>query len=324
MSHSDRREFVRRLLGAGIGAAVAPLACSHGSKPASAPAPGPAPGAGEATPETLVLRHFSGSSVELRPQWAQVISWKRATGDEMLFVDTSTGAASDSAIAGGIPVSFHDATAMDPATGHRVARIVTWNLVEHGKSLSGAEYALLRSADTLAARAFMPQPFVATLRVTLDEGLATALTLENTGKELFSFQCAMHTCHRVGDVGRVTIDGLEGATYRDQLARGRERRSRRAALHIDGPLDRVYLRRPDRVAIHDEARDVTVLVDRAGFADLMVWTAPAPDAPADTASAAETAPLQMLGVGPAQVVPAVTIAPGQLWSGVQRLRIGET
>jgi glucose-6-phosphate 1-epimerase len=324
MSHSDRREFVRRLFGAGIAATVAPLACSHGSKPAPAPAPAPSTGAGEATPETLVLRHFSGSSVELRPRWAHVTSWKRATGDEMLFADASTGAASDSAIAGGIPVSFHDATAVDPATGHRVARIVTWDLVEHGKSLSGAEYALLRCVDTLAAQAFMPQPFAATIRVTLDEGLSTALTLENTGKNPFSFQCAMHTCHRVGDVARVTIDGLERATYRDQLARGRERRSRRSVLRIDGPMDRLYTRRPDRVAIHDEARDVTVLVDRAGFADLMVWTAPTPDAPTDSASAADAAPLQMLGVGPAQIVPAVTIAPGQLWSGVQRLRIGET
>jgi glucose-6-phosphate 1-epimerase len=242
----------------------------------------------------------------------------------MLFFDTSMGAGSEPAIAGGIPVSFHDATAVDPATGHRVARIVTWDLVEHGKSLSGAEYALLRRADSLAARAFMPQPFVATLRVTLDEGLSAALTLENTGREPFSFQCAMHTCLRVGDVGRVTIDGLEGATYRDQLARGRERRSRRAALRIDGPMDRVYLRHPDRVAIHDEARDVTVLVDRAGFADLMVWTAPAPHAPTDAASATDDTPIRMLGIGPAQLDPAVTIAPGQLWSGVQRLRIGET
>jgi glucose-6-phosphate 1-epimerase len=323
MSHTDRREFVRRLLGVGVAATVAPLACSHGAKPAPAPTPTPTSGAGEPTPETLVLRHFSGSSVELRPHWAQVTSWKRATGDEMLFADAGAAAASDASIAGGIAMSFHDATAVDPATAHRVARIVTWDLVEHGKSLSGAEYALLRSAESIAARAFMPQPFVATVRVTLDEGLSTALTLENTGTESFSFQCAMHTCLRVGDVGRVTIDGLEGATYRDELARGRERRSRRAALRVDGPMDRIYLRRPDRVAVHDQARDVTVLVDRAGFADLMVWTAPAAVPAADNSSGTE-APVPMLGVGPAQLVPAVTIAPGQLWSGVQRLRIGET
>jgi len=323
MSHSDRREFVRRLVGAGIAATVAPLACSHGSSPAPAPEPVPSTGAREPTPETLVLRHFSGTSAELRPGWAQVTSWKRASGDEMLFVDASPGAASDSGVAGGIPVSFHDVTAVDPATGHRVARIVTWELVEHGKSLSGAEYALLRSADTIAARAFMPKPFVATLRVTLDEGLSTALTLQNTGQEPFSFQCGMHTCHRVGYVGRVTIDGLEGATYRDELARGRDRRNRRAALRITGAMDRIYLRRPDRVAIRDASRDVTVLVDRAGFADLMVWTAPATGASADAPTAGAT-PLPMLGVGPAQIAPAVTIAPGQLWSGVQRLRIGET
>jgi glucose-6-phosphate 1-epimerase len=323
MSHSDRREFVRRLVGAGIAATVAPLACSHGSTSAPAPEPIPRTGAREATPETLVLRHFSGTSAELRPGWAQVTSWKRASGDEMLFVEPGTSAASDSGVAGGIPVSFHDATAVDPATGHRVARIVTWELLEHGKSLSGSEYALLRSADTIAARAFMPEPFVATLRVTLDEGLSTALTLQNTGQEPFSFQCAMHTCHRVGDVGRVTINGLEGATYRDQLARGRERRSRRAALRVTGAMDRIYVRRPDRIAIHDEVRDVTVLVDRAGFADLLVWTTPATDAPTDAASG-DAAPLPMLGVGPAQIAPPVTIAPGQLWSGVQRLRIGET
>jgi glucose-6-phosphate 1-epimerase len=323
MPHSDRREFVRRLLGAGVSATVAPLACSHGSKPVSPSAPSPSAGARDATPETLVLRHFSGTTAELRPGWAQVTSWKRASGDEMLFVDADTSTAPDSGIAGGIPVSFHDATAVDPATGHRVARIVTWDLVEHGKSLSGAEYALLRSTDSMAARAFMPKPFVATLRVTLDEGLSTALTLQNTGQEPFSFQCAMHTCHRVGDVGRVTIDGLEGATYRDQLARGRERRNRRAALRIIGAMDRIYLRRPDRVAIRDEARDLTVLVDRAGFADLMVWTAPAADA-SRGAHSADATPIPMLGVGPAQVAPAVTIAPGQLWSGVQRLRIGET
>jgi len=126
----------------------------------------------------------------------------------------------------------------------------------------------------------------------------------------------------VGDVRRVTIQGLERASYQDWRRKGVVRREGAGPLRIAGAINRVYLRRPDRITMYDESRGRTLLIDRAGFGDVVVWNPGESDA--RTFGLAEGEALNMLCIEPAQVDPKVQLAPGQLWSGTQRLRLGET
>ena len=195
-----------------------------------------------------------------------------------------------------------------------------WEVVEVSHDPGGSVFALFRARDTDATRALWPHAFRATLRVTLDEALSTAITIENTGGESFSFQCDLHTYLRVGDLRKVTVEGLEGATYQDRTAKGVERRERRRPLRITGETDRIYVARPGRLRIRDESRSRSILHDRAGFGDVVVWN-PGEEKARTTIRLAEGEYLNMLAVESAQVVPPVQLAPGSLWSGVQHLRL---
>ena len=74
--------------------------------------------------------------------------------------------------------------------------------------------------------------------------------------------------------------------------------------------------------MYDESRGRTLLIDRAGFNDVVAWNPGEKDAA--TFGLAEGEALNMLCIEPAQIDPKVRLAPGQLWSGTQRLRLGET
>jgi glucose-6-phosphate 1-epimerase len=322
MTELDRRQFVQRLLGTALLAGTAGIeACSHAQPASSAPEPTP-PSDNLRSLDRVTLKHFSGATAEVSRRGAQVLSWKRANGVEMLFLAQNGEYAPGEPMRGGIPVLFPQFGSMGTLPMHGLVKAAMWEIVESSKDPNGAAYVILRTSDTEVTRGLWPHAFRATLRVTLDEALSTSLTIENTGNAPFEFQSGLHTYLRVGDVRRVTIQGLERATYQDWRRKAVVRREGAGPLRITGPINRVYLRRPDRITVYDESRGRTLLIDRAGFGDVVVWNPGESDA--RTFGLAEGEALNMLCVEPAQIDPKVQLAPGQLWSGTQRLRLGET
>ena len=325
---SDRRLFIKRLAGAGLGVGVTGLAaCIKAAPPVeSAPAPVKQPPSQASIRgrigdlETIPLRHASGSSAEIAIQGAHVTSWKRASGDEMLFVSANSRFTPEQTIRGGIPVIFPQFAALGPLPGHGFLKTALWDVVDVGRDPTGAVFAVLRTQDTDATRALWPHAFRATMRVTLDEALSTAITIENTGKEAMAFHCALHTYLRVADVRKVSIEGLESASYQDRTAKGVVRRQRRQPVTVRGEVNRIYMARPDRLRIVDPARGRAILLDRAGFNDVVIWN-PGEEKARTATGLADGEYLNMLAVEPAQIVPPVQLLPSSLWSGVQRIRL---
>jgi glucose-6-phosphate 1-epimerase len=326
--HRDRRLFLKRIAGAGLAVGVSGIAACANTKSSGsttpAPAPDPTPNAGGrgrvGELETVTLKHASGATAEIAIQGAHVTSWKRANGEEMLFVSASSRLSPGQPIRGGVPVVFPQFANLGPLPQHGFVRTATWEVADVSRDPTGAVFALFRIRDSDATRALWPHPFRASVRVTLDEALSTSITIENTGNEAFPFQCALHTYLRVGDLRKVTVEGLEGATYQDRTAKAAQRRERRRPLRIAGEVDRIYVARPGRLRVRDESRDRTILVDRAGFGDVVIWNPGAEKARASI-GLAEGEYLTMLAVEAAQIVPPVQLLPGSLWSGVQRIRL---
>ena len=326
--YPDRRLFLKRLAGAGLAVGISGMAgCT---KPSSSSPVAPAP-ASDARPETsargrvgeletVTLKHASGSTAEIAIQGAHVTSWKRANGEEMLFVSANSRLESAQPIRGGIPVVFPQFANLGPLPQHGFVRTALWEVADVSRDPTGAVFALFRIRDTDASRALWPHAFRASVRVTLDEALATSITIENTGNDAFPFHCALHTYLRVGDLRKVTVEGLEGATYQDRTAKGVQRRERRRPLRVAGEVDRIYVARPGRLRVRDESRDRTILVDRAGFGDVVIWN-PGAEKGRTSIGLAEDEYLTMLAVEAAQIVPPVQLLPGSLWSGVQRIRL---
>lgn len=184
---------------------------------------------------------------------AQVVAWRHG-GRDMLWC--STIRLPGKPLRGGIPVCWpwfgaHPTDSTRPA--HGVARIKTWELVEHAP----AHVAMTLRHETLLAR----------LDVDLSDELRVSLTTRNEGSVSVPVSAALHTYLAVDDIADVSVSGLDGAAYIDTLD-GWTRKVQQGALIFDREVDRIYAAMSARLS--EGSR--TVDVDGAGTSrSLVVW-----------------------------------------------------
>jgi glucose-6-phosphate 1-epimerase len=268
---------------------------------------------------SLTLRHPSGGVVVIYSQGAHVASWRPAEGEEVLFMSRHTRLETGVPIRGGIPVVFPQFSDRGPLPKHGFARTLPWEVVESGSDAAGAACARLRLSDTGTTRELWPHLFLAELLVTLDDGLSTSLRVTNTGDRPFTFTSALHTYYDVGDVRGVTVRGLEGSRYLG-MTPGEAPREVRGSLRIEGETDGVYAGVGDRLHIGDSSRARTLVIDKAGFADAVVWN-PWIEKARSLPDFGDEEYLEMLCVEPANIDDPTHLAPGQEWTGTQRIRV---
>lgn len=184
---------------------------------------------------------------------AQVVAWQHG-GRDMLWCSTTR--LPGKPLRGGIPVCWpwfgaHRTDSTQPA--HGVARIKTWELIEH----TAAHVAMSLRHETLLAR----------LDVDLSDELSVSLTTRNEGVATVSVSAALHTYLAVDDIASASVSGLHGAAYIDTLD-GSTRKIQQGALIVDREVDRIYTTTSARL---NEASRI-VDVDGAGTSrSLVVW-----------------------------------------------------
>jgi glucose-6-phosphate 1-epimerase len=266
------------------------------------------------------LSHSSGANVEIYLQGAHVGSWRQADGDEVLFMSRESRLEPGVPIRGGIPVIFPQFSNRGSLPQHGFARALPWEVAESGTDATGATFARLRQTDTEATRERWPHAFLAELVVTLDHGLSTTLRITNTGDQAFTFTSALHTYYRVGDVRRVSVEGLTGSRFLGVGTGGEPVGVQEPLLRIQGETDGVYAGVADRLRVRDASLDRTMVVEKEGFADVVVWN-PWIERARAIPDLGDDEYLAMLCVEPANISQPTGLAPGQGWSGTQRIRV---
>jgi glucose-6-phosphate 1-epimerase len=266
----------------------------------------------------LRLSHASGGTAEVYLHGAHVTSWVPAGGSEALFLSRAATIAPGKAIRGGVPVIFPQFAGMGPLPKHGFARTQPWERVDDAEHPGAVR---LRLRDSAGTRALWPHPFLAELAVEIGgDWLSIALTIRNTGGAAFEFTAALHTYLRVGDVRRATVRGLRGVRYR--VTREPERVDEEPEVTVNGAVDRVYLRTPRELRVHDPENGRDFMLRASGFADTVVWnpwaaaTAALPDMEDDEY-------LEMICVEAAQVGAPVRLEAGASWTGSQRLNLDQ-
>jgi glucose-6-phosphate 1-epimerase len=280
-------------------------------RPDGAAAPGTE--AGEGGLPKVVLRHAGGSTADVYLHGAHVTSWRDAAGAERLFLSSRAVFAAEAAIRGGIPISFPQFAEQGPLPKHGFARTADWTLESVSTGADGAAEAVLRLADTPLTRDVWPHAFAAELRVRLADALSVQLTVANTGGEPFGFTVALHTYLRVGDVGAVLVEGLEGVRYVDKVAGGEPKVEASAHLRISGEVDRVYLDAPGDVHVREPGGE-GVIVSHEGFPDVVVWN-PGAEKGSGLSDMGQGEHRQMLCVEAAAAGTPVALPPGESWTG---------
>ena len=221
-------------------------------------------------PHLLIQHH--GAIAEIYFQGAHVAQYMPPHSQPLLFLSNASQFTAGKAIRGGVPLIFpwfgpHPTNPALPA--HGFARTMEWRLCalrKHSNRVA-VEFSLTDSPETLK---LWPHPFELRLIVRIRESLEMALVVRNTGKSSFTFEEAMHTYLKVGDVRRLKIHGLEGRDYLDKMQGGRRMRQDDTPIIINGETDRVYLGTPDTVKVR-EASGHELTAAKTGSKSTVVW-----------------------------------------------------
>ncbi len=257
-----------------------------------------------------------GSTAVLVEQGAQVVSWRSANGRERLYLSPRAQFAPGVAIRGGIPVVFPQFGGAGPLMRHGFARTAEWQ-VGHAGSDATSTWAALHLVSSDATRRIWPHDFAATIELRLRaSSLELLLRVDNTGGDPLSFQAALHTYLAVDRVDSARVWGLQGRPYRDGITGATLATQDEPMLAVTGAIDRICLDVPPELALLQRGDTTTLTHD--GFRDAVLWN-PGPQACAAMADMPADGWQRMLCIEAAAVDPAVVLAPGQRWTGSQRI-----
>jgi glucose-6-phosphate 1-epimerase len=266
--------------------------------------------------DAIQLEGPRGARLVVTLQGGQAVSWLTPDGRERLYLSARARYDGRTPIRGGIPVCFPQFAGLGPLPKHGFLRTAPWQVTAQR---AGDDYALvtLATSDTEATRALWPHAFRAELTLMLEaDRLDLEFCVTNTGASVLTFTGGLHTYLAVTDVERVTLDGLQGYSYRDSANEDRILDEIPSTMTIRGEVDRVYrnVARPLRLATDD----ASLVIGSQGFSDVVLWNPGARKCAAMTDMPPDGW-RHMLCVEAASADTPVRLAPGKEWYGRQSL-----
>ena len=220
----------------------------------------------------LVKIHTPWSVAEIYLHGAHVTHFQKNGEPPLLFVSARSHFAAGQPIRGGVPICFPWFGNRDGGPSHGFARISEWQLVRTAVAPDGAvmlAFALPQIPERDAWNNLRTE-FIVTVADTLTMELVA--TNESADKTLEIENC-LHTDLHVGDIGAISLAGLEGLPFDDFAfgANGARRPASDTPLHITQETNRVYPNHAGMVEIRDEKFRRTIRVEKFNSNSTVVW-----------------------------------------------------
>lgn len=252
------------------------------------------------------------AKAKIAPQGAHLYDYARRGETPLLWLSPTARFENGKAIRGGVPVCwpwFGKDRKHPERPQHGFARTAMWHLERIDEPDEGTTIVTLTLDHTQIEQPWFPYAFKATLTISVGRNLSVSLTTENRGDEAFEITEALHTYFTVGDIGNISIEGLENVTYADNLE-GFKHKVSDAPITVAGEVDRVYLDTEATVVIRDDALERVVTVGKSDSRSTVVWN-PWIDKAAAMADFADDGYQTMVCIETANALDnTVTIAPG--------------
>lgn len=221
----------------------------------------------------LITIRNSAAEATVAIQGAHVLSFQPRDQQPVLWVSQHARFEPGKAIRGGIPLVFpwfgrHPSDPSRPQ--HGFARTMLWEVLGTSAGAEGTTQVRLGLRDTMQTRELWPQAFELEYVITVGSTLEAELIVRNTDEVAFTWSGALHSYFTVGDVRRIAITGLDGATYIDQVD-GMQRKTQHGAVTFDREVDRIYLDTDATCAIHDPVLGRQIYVAKRGSRSTVVW-----------------------------------------------------
>lgn len=203
---------------------------------------------------------------------AHVTSWRPAGSEEVLFLSTKSRWEEGQAIRGGIPVCFpwFRGRADDPnAPAHGFVRTRSWQLYSIVENSAGVGVTMFIESDEQTRRCW-PGECRLVHRITFGSELMLELTCINTGKTQFHFEEALHTYNRVADVKQVSLQGLAGIRFLDNLDSNKER-MQLGDLTIASQTDDAFMNARNSVDLLDPKMGRRIQLQKSNSTTTVVW-----------------------------------------------------
>ena len=222
-------------------------------------------------PKAVIANQFATAEVYLHG--AHVTSFQPHGSAPALLLSDIAEYKQDKAIRGGIPVIWpwfgpHPLDKTKPQ--HGFARISEWEPVHTTKLPDGRIRLHLQLKDSESTQLLWPHPFELELSITVGTDLHLELTSRNTGHEIIEIGGALHTYFNIGDINRISIEGLDGREYLDQLDSHRVK-TQKGPISISEEVDRIYLDTSDECIIIDPTLKRRIRISAAGSRTTVIW-----------------------------------------------------
>eukprot|EP00899_Mesostigma_viride_P006634 jgi/Mesvir1/15972/Mv26462-RA.1 len=277
----------------------------------------------------LCLSTAGGATAEVFLHGAHVTSWTVA-GQEQLFLSDAAVFEPPKAIRGGVPICFPQFSDMGPLPQHGFARNHPWKVVESpvdspltaGASIPWVVLELqLNKEDADERVRTWANSSTCRLRVALGEAdgsLSMQMTVSNTGQAPLSFTFAFHTYYATDDISKVSVRGLQGCDYLDNLQARIKLEDAADSITFAQEVDRIYLDAPDSITVVDAGKSRPLQLRKQGLPDAVVWN-PWEAKAKSTKDLKDDDYLRMFCVESGVMGVPVTLPPGQTWQGVQQV-----
>ena len=212
------------------------------------------------------------STAEIYLHGAHVTGFQKNGEPPLLFMSRLGRFAAGQPIRGGVPICFPWFGPREGDMVHGFARITEWELVAANATPAGG-VALRFCLPPTAAGGAWP-PFQAEFAVTIADQLTMELITTNKSADRnFDFESCLHTYFAVGDIGAVSLAGLQDAPFDDFAAGagGARKLENDSVLRITKETNRVYPGSTGPVEIRDENLRRTIRVEKFNSHSTVVW-----------------------------------------------------
>jgi len=211
------------------------------------------------------------SAAEIYLLGAHVTGFQKTGEPPLLFMSGKSWFAPGKPIRGGVPVCFPWFGAREGDAAHGFARITEWQLVKTAAVPDGSVTLIFRLPEIPERLDWknLRTEFV----VTISDKLTMELIATNNSSAAMEIENCLHTYFCVGDIGAVSITGLQGVPFLDNAAGGNGARKveNNSALRIAKETNRVYPDSTATVEIRDENLKRTICVEKSNSNSTVVW-----------------------------------------------------
>jgi glucose-6-phosphate 1-epimerase len=261
-------------------------------------------------PVVRISSHSADAEVSL--YGAQVLSWKPAGQEEVLFLSEQSHFESGKAIRGGIPVCFpwFRVKADNPKSpSHGFVRTREWRLDSLRADDGSVTLVCVTTSDD-STRASWPHDFLLAYRIRIAGTLRLELSVMNRGSNPLRFEEALHTYFRIGDIHQARVRGLDAVTYLDNND-GNKSKRQDGSVVLTAPTDNAYLPTDVSAEILDPVLHRRLRTEKLHSSTTIVWN-PWQQGAAALADLGNDEWQQMLCVEAGNILSAaVSLAPGE-------------